>query len=67
MTKTLSLRNHKSQDMINDALQDLYFSEHASGAGVTKVAAYQLWSEPHEDPSWKVTETDQHYMFQAAC
>ena len=34
-------------------LQDLYFSEAAAAAGVTTVAAYQLWSEPREDPVWR--------------
>ncbi|CAK0763482.1 hypothetical protein CVIRNUC_003062 [Coccomyxa viridis] len=34
-------------------LQDLYFSDAASAAGITTVAAYQLWSQPHEDPVWK--------------
>ena len=33
--------------------QDLYFSEAASAAGVTTVAAYQLWSQPREDPVWR--------------
>ena len=35
-------------------VQDLYFSEDAAAAGVTTVAAYQLWSNPHDDPPWKV-------------
>jgi len=34
-------------------MQDLYFSETAAAAGVTTVAAYQLWSEPHDDPVWR--------------
>ncbi len=34
-------------------MQDLYFSDAASAAGITTVAAYQLWSQPHEDPVWK--------------
>ena len=34
-------------------MQELYFSEAAAAAGVTTVAAYQLWSEPHEDPVWR--------------
>lgn len=33
--------------------QDLYHSTHAAAAGITTVAAYQLWSEPHEDPPWR--------------
>ncbi|EIE24709.1 FAD-linked reductase, C-terminal domain-containing protein [Coccomyxa subellipsoidea C-169] len=44
--------------------EDLYFSEHASGAGVTTVAAYQLWSEPHEDPAWKEL---QHFSLVVNC
>lgn len=34
-------------------LQDLYFSEAAAAAGMTTVAAYQLWSQPHENPVWR--------------
>ena len=34
-------------------LQELYFSEAAAAAGVTTVAAYQLWSEPRDDPVWR--------------
>ena len=34
-------------------MQDLYFSKAASAAGITTVAAYQLWSQPHEDPVWR--------------
>jgi hypothetical protein len=33
--------------------QELYFSEHAGAAGVTTVAAYQLWSEAHDEPVWR--------------
>ncbi|CAL8467744.1 g7282 [Coccomyxa elongata] len=47
-----------------DYLQDLYFSEHAAAAGVTTVAAYQLWSEPHDDPPWK--DVVPHFRYLAA-
>ena len=33
--------------------QELYFSADAAGTGMTMVSAYQLWSQPHEEPPWK--------------
>ncbi|KAK9806988.1 hypothetical protein WJX72_009635 [[Myrmecia] bisecta] len=34
-------------------LQELYFSPEAADAGISMISAYQLWSEPHEEPVWR--------------
>jgi hypothetical protein len=34
-------------------MQELYFSPDAAATGVSMVSAYQLWSQPHEQPPWR--------------
>ncbi len=45
------------------AVQGLYYSEEGGEAGVTEVAAHQLWTEPGwSDPVWRDVVPHFHHM-----
>ena len=53
----------RSMENVVHAVQGLYYSEEGGEAGVTEVAAHQLWTEPGwSDPVWRDVVPHFHHM-----
>ena len=63
MTRSRGVWGFRVLGVIAHAAQGLYYSEEGGEAGVTEVAAHQLWTEPGwGDPAWRDVVPHFHHM-----